>query len=344
MRAIYLVKNGKSDKAFEIKETEIPEIAPLEIRIKVDAFGLNFADVMARLGLYPDAPKKPGVLGYDVVGRVDGIGSDVDTDIKEGDRVVALTRFGGYAEYVCTDYRGVVKISEEASATAATALTTQGGTAYYMAQEMVRIFEGDHVLIHAAAGGVGSILCQMAKNKGAVVYGTAGSPEKLSYLKSIGVNHPINYKIEKFDESIESQLEKSGHKGLDVIFDAIGGSSVKKGFKLLGSGGRMVIFGAATMTSAKHIFSKLGVALGFGIYSPIGLLAPSKSLLGINMLRIADDAPHVLQRVLRGTVRMYEEGDIHPLEGGTYIVDQLAEAHEALESRKTMGKIAITWK
>ena len=341
MKAAFLVKNGKADQAFEIRNVDIPKVGPEEIRIKVSAFGLNFADVMARLGLYPDAPKKPGVLGYDVVGKIDELGADVKSDLSVGDEVVALTRFGGYAEYVSTDYRGVVRIKEGVNPAIATALTTQGGTAYYMAREMVNIFEKDKVLVHAAAGGVGSLLCQMAKSSGAFVFGTAGSEAKLEYIRSIGVDHAINYRSSDFYREIKNHL---GHdEGLDVVFDPVGGKSVRKGFKLLGPGGRIVLFGASSMTSAKNPLSKIGVASGFGIYHPISLLSPSKSLIGVNMLRIADGKPDVLQRVLQGTVRLFEQGIIQPLNGGVYPIDQLAEAHEALGGRKTMGKIAISW-
>lgn len=343
MRALYLVKNGKAAKALELRETDIPVVGSSEIRIKSEAFGLNFADVMARLGLYPDAPKKPGILGYDVVGRIDAINNDVDTDLKEGDRVIALTRFGGYGEYVSTDYQGVVKIKDDMSPVIATALATQGGTAYYMAYEMVNIFEGDHVLVHAAAGGVGSLLCQMAKSKGAIVYGTAGSPEKLEYLKSIGVDYPINYRSHKFEKEISAILKKLNVKGLDVVFDAIGGSSVRKGLKLLNSGGRIILFGASAMTSAKNVFSKLGVGLGFGIFHPVALLDPSKSMIAVNMLRIADDKPEIINRVLKGAVRLYEEGVIQPKEGGLYPIEEFAKAHTDLETRMTMGKLAIKW-
>lgn len=343
MRAIFHIKNGEAQSAFENRSTDVPSLGPLDIRIKVSAFGLNFADVMARLGLYPDAPKKPAILGYDVVGTIDQIGSDVITDLSLGDRVVALSRFGGYAEFVSTDYRGVVALPQDVSPAISTALTTQGGTAYYMAHELVHIHKGDHVLVHAAAGGVGSLLCQMAKAKGAIVYGTAGSDEKLQYLRSIGVDFPINYRSEKFEKTIKAYLDKHQVNGLDIIFDPIGGSSVKKGFKLLGSGGRMLLFGASSMTNAKNVFSKIGIALGFGIYSPIGLLSPSKSLIGVNMLRIADDKPEVLHRVLKGTVKLFSDGIIAPLEGGVYEVEDIANAHHALEHRKTMGKIAIKW-
>lgn len=343
IRAIFLVKSGKAEKAFEEREAPMPEPGPLEMRIKVRAFGLNFADVMARMGLYPEAPKKPAILGYDVVGYVDAIGSEVHSELKEGDHVVALTRFGGYATHVCTDYRGVVAIDEDVHVAEATALTTQGGTAYYMAHEMVHVFQGDHVLIHAAAGGVGSILCQMLHHQGAIVYGTAGTDEKVAYVKSLGVQYPINYRKASFDTAIKELLSDQNALGLDVVFDAIGGGSAKKGFKLLGAGGRIVLFGAAALTSASNIFSKLGVLMGFGLYSPLGFMTPAKGMIGVNMLRIADDKPEVLKRVLSGTVDLFQKGVIRPKVGGVYPVADIAKAHDDLGSRKTMGKVAITW-
>ena len=342
MKAVYLVKKGKASKAFEIRETDIPTLLDHEVLIKVEGFGLNFADVLARLGLYPDAPKMPSILGYDVVGRIESLGKDVE-GLEIGDRVTAMTRFGGYAEYAKTDHRGVAKIPEDLDACIGTALPVQGGTAYYMAEEMVNIFPGDRVLVHAAAGGVGSLLCQMCKKKGAYVYGTAGSGEKLKYLESIGVDHPIGYRDSDFFKAIQQNERDSGSPGLDVVFDPIGGSSFKKGMKLLSSGGRMVIFGVSALTNAKNILQKLKVASGLGIHSPISFLSSSKSVIGVNMLRIADNKPDVLKRVLQGTVKMADNEIIKPMKGGVFFVDELAQAHEALEKRKTMGKLMIKW-
>lgn len=341
MKAAFLVKNGKSSSAFEVRDFSISNPEPNEIQIKVEAFGLNFADVMARNGQYPDAPKKPGILGYDVVGSIVQKGEEVPDGLEIGSRVIALTRFGGYAQMVNSDYRGVVPIAKDLPVDIATALATQGGTAYYMAKEMVNIFPGDQVLVHAAAGGVGSLLCQMAVAMGATVYGTASTSEKLEYLKSIGVQYPINYKEHDFSEKVQSLLPNGQH--LDIIFDAIGGKSVSRGFKLMGSGGKMVLFGASALTSAKFIWSKIGVALGFGIYSPIGLLNPSKSLIGVNMLRIADDKPDIIGRVIQGAVDLYDQGKIIPKGGGVYSINDLAQAHDDLENRRSMGKLAIKW-
>ena len=341
MKAAYVVKKGSAHKAFEIREVDKPVVNAGEVGIEVEAFGLNFADVMIRMGTYSDAPPFPTVPGYDVVGKISEIHPDTHTDLQIGDRVIALTRFGGYAEYVATDVRAVAKVMKDTPATIATALSTQGCTAYYMAKDFTNIHPGDHVLVHAAAGGVGSLLCQMAKSQGAIVYGTASTPEKLNYLRSIGVDHPINYKEESFDSAIKKILNKD--KGLDLIFDAVGGNSIKKGLRLLEGGGRIVCFGAAALTSAKTIFGKIGVALGFGLYSPIALLNPSRSLMAVNMLTIGDEKPHIVNRVMNGVIQLYNDGIIQPLDGGLYSIDQLADAHDALENRKTMGKVAVKW-
>lgn len=340
MKAAFLVKTGPAAGAFEIRETSKPEISDSQVLIEVEAFGLNFADVMARLGMYRDAPPMPAILGYDVVGNVVEKGKNVD-HVETGDRVLALSRFGGYAEFTATEAAGVVKIPASMDAAEATALATQYGTAYYMIDDLTKAHEGDHVLIHAAAGGVGTALVQWAVHKGCIIYGTAGSAAKLEYLKNMGVHHPINYREEDFFERI---MQIRGESGLDLIFDPVGGKSVKKGMKLLGAGGRLFVFGASSMTSAKNIFQKIAVGLGFGFYHPIGLVGPSKSILGVNMLRIADNRPETLQRVLNQCVHFAEQGVFKPTIGGKYKIDQLAEAHDALEKRKTMGKLAIYWK
>ena len=164
MKAAVLVRKGDPSRAFEIREVPDPKIKDGEVLIKVEGFGLNFADVMARLGLYADAPPMPSVLGYDVTGRVTAVAPDI-THLQVGDRVTAMTRFGGYAEYVAAMGMGTARIAEDMPVGEATALTTQYCTAYYAAAEVVNLHEGDRVLIHSAAGGVGTALLQHAKYK-----------------------------------------------------------------------------------------------------------------------------------------------------------------------------------
>ena len=340
MRAIVLTRYGRPEEAFEIQERPTPAPGPGQVRIAVEAFGLNYADVSARQGTYQDAPPIPCVIGYEVVGRVDAHGPGV-TAPALGQRVAALTRFGGYATAAVTDARAAVPIADDLDVGIAAALPTQGGTAYYCAEEMVRLHPGDHVLVQAAAGGVGTILVQLCKRRGCVVYGTAGSDDKLDYLRRLGVDHPINYRREDFATAVR---RVRGDAGLDVIFDSLGGSAVRKGLALLAPGGRIVCLGAAEREAGPlQVLRDVRFALSFGFIHPIPLLLNSKSLLGVNMLRLSDHRPDTLQRVLRGIVDLAATGEVRPTVGGRFTATQIAEAHALLGGRGSTGKIVVTW-
>jgi len=161
------------------------------------------------------------------------------------------------------------------------------------------------------------------------------SAEKLKYIKKQGVDIAINYREHDFSTQITEKL--------DIVFDSIGGNTFKKGYKLLGSGGRTVIYGAATQLDAGNFFSKLKFALSFGIYHPVGFIMQSKAIIGVNMLRIADDKPETLLHCMQNLVQLAEEGKIDPQVSKMYSVDELNEAHSALETRKTIGKVGIKW-
>jgi NADPH2:quinone reductase len=338
MKAIYLVKNGAAGKAFEMQEIPIPIPQAGQVLIKVAAFGLNFADVMARNGMYKEAPPMPCVLGYDVAGTVVSAGEGVTT-VRTGDRVTAMTRFGGYAEYALTDARATAIIPDDMEYATATALTTQFCTAYFAAAEMVNLHPGDKVLIQSGAGGVGTALIQYARYKQCEIFSTAGSAAKLEQLKSAGVHHSINYTIQDFEKEI-SRI--TGGKGVDVIFDAVGGKSVKKGFRSLAAAGRIVCYGAADMND-KNIFGKLKAALAFGLYHPVMLMMPSKAMIGINMLKVADEHPETLQRCLKTVVELTAAGIFKPVIGKTFLAQDIAAAHAYLESRQSMGKLVVIW-
>ena len=339
MNAAYLIKYGNAENAFKIREADKPQQNPNQVLIKVEAFGLNFADVMARLGLYKAAPPLPAILGYDVVGKIEAIGANVN-HVKLGDRVIALTKFGGYAEYALADKEVVYKIPNSFSAGVAVALATQYSTAYFLSHHMANLQENDTVLIHAAAGGVGTALVQMALHKKCIVFGTCGSEEKVAYLKNNGVYYPINYRKNDFEDVVRKVIEK---KGLDAVFDPVGGKSVKKDFRLLGAGGRVFSFGVSSMNQTKTIFGKLRVLWQFGLYHPLQFLSGSKGIVGINMLKVAEENPEKIAKVMQEVIRLTEEGILTPHIGGEYQVKQLAEAHSFLESRKSMGKIVVKW-
>ncbi|MDA3614893.1 quinone oxidoreductase family protein [Polluticaenibacter yanchengensis] len=340
MKAAFLIGKGEASRAFEIRETPVPSNYPPDyILIKVEAFGLNYADVTARIGNYRDAPPMPAVLGYDVAGEVIAVGKEV-TMHAVGDRVVALTRFGGYAEYAVTNQMAAVKISKEDDVVQMLALATQGATAWYCVEESTTIYQGDKVLVTAAAGGVGSIITQLAKNRGAEVYGITGSAERGEVAKSLGAKYVINRNTEDVFEAFDRL--SNGHK-IDAMFDSAGGKFVKKGLKHLAPCGKFVSYGGSSAGDARNIFQMIPFALSFGFYSPIPFLMKSQSYIGVNMLRVADFKPQLIHLCISSIYEQYKRGNIKILPGKMFAISELAEAHTALEKSKVAGKIAVKW-
>jgi NADPH2:quinone reductase len=343
MKAAVLVRKGAASQAFEFREFPDPLPKEGEVLIDVELSGLNFADVMARLGLYPEAPPLPSILGYEVVGTVEALGPGAPSSLKRGERVIGFTRFGGYATRVIAKANGVVPVPESIDSASATALATQYGTAYFAAEEMVKLQKNDRVLIHAAAGGVGTALVQLARRRGCVIFGTAGSAEKIAYLKSQGVDFPINYRESDFETEY---LKLSGGKKVDVIFDAVGGETFKKGMRILSAGGRMVTYGVSEMTGSHKasLLKSVKTVLSFGLHPPLSLLTRSQSILGVNMLKIADHRPDLLERAIRGVTELARLGEVKPVVGKVFEASSIADAHEFLGSRASIGKVAIRWR
>ncbi len=339
MQAFILTRYGKTSKAFELKDVELPKLEQDEVLIEVEAFGLNYADVMAKYGLYKDAPANPCILGYDVVGKVIEAKGD-SAQFLLGSRVVALTRFGGYAENAKADYRACAIIGESLPAELAVALATQYCTAYYSMFECAPVFENDVVLVHSAAGGVGTALVQMAKDRTAFVIGTTGSASKVEHIKSLGADAVVLTEMKSYAADLEKIL--AGRK-CKVIFNANGGTIFKKDKAFLAHGGKVVLYGAAERNAKAKISSTLKMAWNFGFFSPIQLMLASQGYIGVNMLRIADNAPEVLQRCMLEVVKMYEKGVVNPVSGGVFGVNDFVQAHDLLENRGSVGKVCVKW-
>ncbi|HET7573518.1 MAG TPA: zinc-binding dehydrogenase, partial [Solirubrobacterales bacterium] len=237
MKAVVQTGNGGFD-VLKVLERPDPPVGPGEVRIAVRAAGINFADTMARLGLYPDAPKPPCVMGYEVAGTVESVGEGV-SDHAVGDRVVAGTRFGGQAELVTVPAEQALPLPDRLSFEQGAAFPVNYGTAYAALIIMGSLREGDRVLIHAAAGGVGIAATQIARNAGAEIFGTA-SPSKHEAIRAQGVKHPIDYRNQDFEAEA---LRLTGGEGVDLIIDALGPTSFRKDYRLLRPGGRLVMYG-----------------------------------------------------------------------------------------------------
>lgn len=338
MRAVFIGKFGEPGQSLEIKETDIPIIDRNEVLIKVEVFGLNYADIMARNGLYNDAPPLPFIPGYEVVGRVEDVGSDVKSFTK-GDRVLAFTLFGAYAEFVKADERTMIKLPKKISSATGTALATQYCTAWYAGVMRANMQSGEKIVVHAAAGGVGTALIQLAKWKGCKVVGIAGTDEKLDYLEEQKVDVKVNYRKESFEKVVSDAYEK-----VDVTFDPVGGKNFRKNFKLLNHGGRHVMYGVSALSGKKgSILDKLKLAYDFGIMHPIELLMHSKAVIGVNMLHVAKSNPDIIQDCLSNVVKLAEKEVLNPQIGGHFPIQELHKAHELLGSGKSMGKIVIKW-
>ena len=334
--AIFLVKKGDAKHAFLRKEIILPALKKGEVIIKSEAFGLNYADVMARNGLYREAPPMPCVIGYEVVGEVVSVGLGGNSDLI-GKRVLAFCRFGGYSRHVITKEIALVPIDDLPSSEVL-ALSTQGVTAYYMTDYLAPIQHGDRVLIHAAAGGVGTLLIQLAKRKGAKVIAKVGSTEKETIVRNLGADQVINYKTQDYIEGINDS------KKLDASFNPVGGSTFKKDWRHLGPGGKLYLFGGAELSGGRFgILSSLNFLRKMGVIIPAALMMTSKSILGVNMLKIADEKPAIMQVCLTQLMELYLQKKIQVIVGKVYNVKDISSAHKYLESGASIGKISVVW-
>src|SRR5215470_9225021 len=255
MRQIWITKIGPPE-VFEVKEAPDPEPKAGEVRIRVEASGVNFADIMGRLGLYPDLPPIPVVPGYEVSGHVDAVGAGV-TPNWAGRDVLAATRFGGYADTVCVPIKQVFARPPGMSALEAASIPVNYFTAWQLIVIMGGLKANETVLIHSAGGGVGIAATQISKHIGARVIGTA-SAAKHAELRALGTDELIDYRTEDFEVRAR---EMTNGRGVELILDAIGGASFKKGYRLLAPTGRLGMFGisSAVMRKERRFFDMLGM-------------------------------------------------------------------------------------
>jgi NADPH:quinone reductase-like Zn-dependent oxidoreductase len=300
------------------------------------AAGVNFADVMARLGLYPDAPKLPCVVGYEVAGTVERVGSGV-AGLKTGDRVVALTRFGGYTEAIAVPEAQVFPMPAAMSFEEAAAVPVNYLTAVLMLRHFGNVRKGDRVLVHAAAGGVGMAAIQLCRIAGAEVIGTA-SASKHAKLRDAGVAHAIDYRTQDFEHEVK---RITGGRGVDIVLDATG--AFGKSYRTLAPLGRLVCFGlsgAATGLVPSRL-AALGRIIRLPWFHPIKLMNDNKAVIGVNLGHLWDRID-LLRGEMLGLLADYDAGRIAPVVGKTFPLVQAAAAHRFIQERQNVGKVLLT--
>jgi len=321
----------------------VPEVRADEVRIAVRAAGLNFADTMARVGFYPDAPKKPCVLGYEVAGEIEAFGSDV-VGFSLGQRVVAGTRFGGQAELVTTKARDVFPLPERLSFAQGAAFCVNYGTAYAALIVMGGLRPDSRVLIHSAGGGVGIAATQIARNVGAEIFGTA-SASKHDVIRAQGVDHPIDYRTQDFKTEVR---RLTNGEGVDVVMDAMGPVSFHKDYRILRPGGRLIIYGLSDAVGLRGrnlpgaVRSLVRIPFATMPWWNAGrFLNQNRGVFGLNLLSWWKREGS-MARITSPLLADLEEGRLEPLVAKCFAFEQTGDAHRYLAERRNVGKVVLT--
>lgn len=338
MRQIWITRAGPPE-VLAIKETPDPEPKPNEMRIRVAASGINFADIVGRLGIYPDLPPMPVVPGYEVSGTVDAVGANVEADWI-GREVLALTRFGGYADVICVPKVQVFARPSGMSAEQAAALPVNYFTAWQLVVVMGSLKRGETMLVHSAGGGVGIAAMQIAKHLGASVIGTA-SAAKHPELQALGFDHLIDYRREDFEARAR---ELTLGRGVELILDAVGGESFKKGYRLLAPTGRLGMFGISGAVTGKdrNIFGMVSMLAQtpWLQFNPLSLINANKGVFGVNLGHLWDEVDR-----LRGwgdaLLALWEQGVVKPKIARSFRFDEAAAAHHFIQDRRNIGKVLL---
>lgn len=336
MRQIVTTRNGGTE-VLQVQEAPDPQAGEAEVVVAVKAAGLNFADILARQGLYPDGPKKPCVMGYEVAGVVESVGPSVDQSIV-GLPVIAMTRFGGQSEKVRVAERQLFEKPDSLSFEQAAAVPVNYLTAYALLVAMGGLRKGESVLIHNAGGGVGLAALDIAKKIGAITFGTA-SPSKHDFLRERGLNHPIDYRNQDWLPVLR-QLT-NGH-GVELVIDPIGGAHWKKSYAALRHTGRLGMFGVSA-ASANGLSGKLRLvkaALQMPRFHPLGLLSKNRGVFGLNLGHMWHEPEKVMEWVA-ALMKGVEEGWIRPHVDRVFPFSEAGEAHAYMEARKNIGKVVL---
>ncbi len=337
MKAAIVTKFG-APEVLKILEWPTPEPGPGEVLIRTKAIGLNFADAFARMGYYPRVPEPPFIPGIELSGVIERIGIGV-RGLRKGDRVCAVRKHEAYAEYVRVPAAQTMQLPKNMSFEEAAAFPVTYLTAYHGLVTLAHIVSGEKLLLHAAAGGVGTAAIQLAKHFGAEVYATASSSEKLDVARREGADHLINYRTEDFSKVI--RLDTGGY-GVDVVLDSVGGRVFRNGWKLLAPMGRYVLFGFAAVTGERRVQKVRAVRELASIpwIFPPSLVTKNVSLTGFNLFFLMHKIEY-LRSALQEMLKLYQKRVLRPVIGAKYPFERIAEAQAFLQSRKSVGKVVV---
>lgn len=336
MKAATVTKYG-APEVLQYGDQPDPTPASGQVVVRVRAAGINFADILMRLGLYPGTPKPPFVPGFEAAGTVEAAGSGVSAP-PVGARVVAFSFKGGYAEKICLPATQVIPIPDRMSFEDAAALPVNYLTAYQALTYMASLRAGERVLIHAAAGGVGLAAIQLAKLAGAEIFGTA-SASKHDFLRQQGVSHAIDYTTQDFEEEINRLTHR---EGVDLVMDAVGGSSFRKSYRVLRHGGRLICFGLSSAVPGRGRSLK-AVAAWWNTpsFNPLDMMRKNRAVIGVHLGEMGRARPALVRSWLEEMFQLYAAGTIKPHVGKTFPLAEAAQAHRYIHDRQNIGKVLL---
>jgi NADPH:quinone reductase-like Zn-dependent oxidoreductase len=327
-----------------LETQEAPDPLPKagEVLIRVKAIGVNFADLLQRMGIYPGTPKPPFIPGLEIAGVVEkgieGGRLPEGEPLRPGDAVVALSDFNAYAEWVAVPARHAFPLPTGMPFEDAAAIPVNYLTAYHSMVTMGNLQPGDRILIHSAAGGVGIAAVQLARSLHLAIFGTGG-PGKQEYLRKMGVEHVIDYEKSDFVDVVH----KFAPDGIEMVMDAIGGKSLARSYRCLGPTGRLVVYGfsaAAGRKGKRSWLRGLTALLQTPWFHPLKLMGQNVSVLGVNLGRLFPRSA-LLRRELDEIFRLYGAGKIKPVIAKTFPLAQAAAAHQYIHDRKNIGKVIL---
>jgi NADPH:quinone reductase-like Zn-dependent oxidoreductase len=342
MRAMVVGRYGPPE-VLEQRELADPQPAPGQALIRVRAVGINFADLYQRMGLYPGTPRPPFIPGMEVAGEIESIAPPQSNEapFQPGDRVMALPGFGAYAERVVASAEHVFRLPEGIPYEEGAAIPVNYLTAYHSMFHMGNLQPGDRILVHGAAGGVGIAAVQLALTQQLVIFGTAG-PAKQELLRQMGVHHPIDYTREDFEQVV--RREAPG--GIEMVMDPIGGKSFTKGLRCLGPTGRLVVYGFSASVGPegkRSLWRGLKALAQTPWLNPLRLMRRNVAVIGVHLGRMKGREA-LLHRQMEEIFRMYAAGQVRPVIGKMFPLEEAAAAHRYIHARQNIGKVVLTVK
>ncbi len=328
-----IVPRRGGPQVLQMVESPLPDPRPGEVLVKVLATGVAFADVLMREGLYRGTPPHPYTPGYDIAGIVERSSGR----FTAGQFVVALTKVGGYAEYMCVPEDALVAVDAPVDPAQAVSLVLNYLTAYQMLHRIARVASGERILIHGAAGGVGTALLELGRLAGLEMYGTASRGKHGVVTERGGT--PIDYRSEDFVARIR---ELTGD-GVDVVFDAVGGKQWARSYEALRGGGKLIGYGfsSATVNGRLDPFQAAKNWLQMPRPAPLDMIDPNKGILGYNVMTLKTQRPDWYQADLKALIALLAAGKINPLVAERLPLEQAVRAHELLGQNAVQGKLVL---